>query len=98
MARLFFHKPQFAVLDQVRYFQSSNVSMVASLLTPLFVQCTDAVSVDVEEELYQYANSLNITIITISQRPGLLKLHSQELRLLDGKGNWDLSHINLSLP
>ena len=46
-ARLFYHKPRFAVLDQ----------------------CTDAVSVDVEEALYDQARKLGVTIITISQRP-----------------------------
>ena len=50
MARLFYHKPRFAVLDQ----------------------CTDAVSVDVEEALYEQARKLGVTIITISQRPGLM--------------------------
>jgi len=48
MARLFFHCPRYAVLDQ----------------------CTDAVSMDVEEKLYQQAEALGITIITISQVGG----------------------------
>ena len=56
-------------------------------------QCTDAVSVDVEEALYEHAGSLGITIITISQRPGLLRFHHQELRLLDGAGAWDLAQL-----
>ena len=49
MARLFYHRPVYAVLDQ----------------------CTDAVSADVEAELYQNAAKLGITIITTSQRPAL---------------------------
>ena len=71
MARLFFHRPRYGVLDQ----------------------CTDAVSLDVEEQLYQSARSMGITIITISQRPALTGHHGQELRLLDGKGGWDLADI-----
>ena len=47
-------------------------------------------SVDVEEYLYDYARQLGITIITISQRPGLMGKHSQEIKLLDGKGSWEL--------
>jgi ABC-type uncharacterized transport system fused permease/ATPase subunit len=46
MARLFYHQPKYALLDQ----------------------CTDAVSVDVEEALYDEARRKGITIITISQR------------------------------
>eukprot|EP00055_Hartaetosiga_balthica_P012730 m.62706 g.62706 ORF g.62706 m.62706 type:complete len:1271 (+) comp8040_c2_seq2:177-3989(+) len=59
MARLFFHKPLYAVLDQ----------------------CTDAVSVEIEEQLYQQAEKLGITIITISQREALTSHHTQELKL-----------------
>eukprot|EP00040_Diaphanoeca_grandis_P001018 m.17269 g.17269 ORF g.17269 m.17269 type:complete len:1248 (-) comp11415_c0_seq1:76-3819(-) len=70
MARLFYHKPKFAVLDQ----------------------CTDAVSVDVEEELYDRAKQYGITIITISQRPGLVGHHDQHLQL-NGKGSWQLKSI-----
>ena len=45
MARLFYHKPDFAVLDE----------------------CTSAVSLDVEESLYQYAQECGVTVITITQ-------------------------------
>lgn len=62
---------------------------------PIFAvldQCTDGVSVDVEEELYRKAKELNITIITITQRPGLIELHDQ-LLTLHGEGKWKLSRI-----
>ncbi len=71
MARLFFHKPCFGVLDE----------------------CTNATSVDVEQHLYAHAQSLGITMVTISQRPALLQYHSQQLRLIDGQGDWVLSNI-----
>lgn len=71
MARLFFHKPIFGVLDE----------------------CTNATSVDVEEALYQYAGSLGITLITITQRSALLKYHHAELSLTDGEGSWELREI-----
>ena len=59
MARLFFHNPSFAVLDE----------------------CTDAVSVDVEERLYKAAVSKNIVCITISKRLALVDFHETELNL-----------------
>ena len=59
MARLFFHNPSFAVLDE----------------------CTDAVSVDVEERLYKAAVSKNIVCITISKRLALIDFHETELNL-----------------
>jgi len=71
MARLFFHRPQFAVLDE----------------------CTNATSVDIEHLLYQQAQDLGITIITVSQRPALVKYHTSELRVLDGDGDWELRKI-----
>ncbi|KAL6223304.1 hypothetical protein ACLB2K_006691 [Fragaria x ananassa] len=71
MARLFFHKPKFAILDE----------------------CTNATSVDVEEQLYWLAKDMGITVVTSSQRPALIPFHSLELRLIDGEGNWELRSI-----
>ncbi|CAB4268087.1 unnamed protein product [Prunus armeniaca] len=71
MARLFFHKPKFAILDE----------------------CTNATSVDVEEQLYRLAKDMGITVVTSSQRPALIPFHALELRLIDGEGNWELRSI-----
>ena len=73
MARLFYHKPKFAFLDE----------------------CTNAVSVDVEEDLYRYAKTLGVTMLTITQRSGLIEYHEEELKLLDGEGSW--KHYKISL-
>ena len=51
-------------------------------------ECTNAVSVDVEEDLYKFAQHLGITMLTISQRSGLIDYHQEELQLIDGKGSW----------
>ena len=72
MARLFYHKPKFAFLDE----------------------CTNAVSVDVEEDLYRYAKTLGVTMLTITQRSGLIEYHEEELKLLDGEGSWKHYKIN----
>ncbi|XP_002515826.3 ABC transporter D family member 1 isoform X1 [Ricinus communis] len=71
MARLFFHKPEFGILDE----------------------CTNATSVDVEEQLYRLAKDMDITVVTSSQRPALIPFHSVELRFIDGEGNWELRTI-----
>lgn len=72
MARMFFHEPTFAVLDD----------------------CTNAMSVEVEEALYNHtANELGINLITITQRTALVKYHGMELKLLDGQGQWELKRI-----
>lgn len=73
MARLFYHRPLFGVLDE----------------------CTSAVSVDVEDRLYQEANRLGITCITMSQRLALDEYHSQELKLGEvNEKQWLLSNIS----
>ena len=74
MARLFFHRPRFGILDE----------------------CTNATSVDVEEALYRHALGLGITLVTISQRTALVKYHAAELRLLDGRGGWELRRLPAS--
>merc|ERR1712176_71834 len=51
-------------------------------------ECTNAVSVDVEENLYKFAKDLGITMLTITQRSGLIEFHEEELSLIDGRGSW----------
>eukprot|EP00501_MAST-03F_sp_TOSAG23-6_P001687 GSMAST32.ASY1.ANO1.1758.1 assembled CDS len=74
VARLFFHAPQFAVLDE----------------------CTSAVSVDVEENLYRAAHDRGITSITISQRLALEQFHHQELKMGDDNGilGWEIRNLH----
>jgi ABC-type uncharacterized transport system fused permease/ATPase subunit len=36
-------------------------------------ECTNATSVDVEEHLYQHAEALGITLVTITQRTALVR-------------------------
>ncbi|CAM6094402.1 unnamed protein product [Calypogeia fissa] len=56
-------------------------------------ECTNATSVDVEEGLYKRAQALGITVVTISQRPALIPYHCNELRLINGEGDWELRSI-----
>lgn len=53
MARMYFYKPKYAILDE----------------------CTSAVSIDVEEKLYNQAKQMGITLITVSHKKGLKKFH-----------------------
>ncbi|KAG2760627.1 hypothetical protein JG687_00014919 [Phytophthora cactorum] len=71
MARLFYHKPQFAILDE----------------------CTSAVSVDVEGEMYSYCREQNITLFTVSHRKSLWTYHEYVLRF-DGRGHYEFKKID----
>ena len=65
MARLFYHKPIFGILDE----------------------CTSAVSMDFEAELYKKAKDLDITLFTVTHRSSLFKFHDFKI-YLDGEGNF----------
>ena len=43
-------------------------------------ECTSAVSVEAEHQLYESANAAGISCITISQRLGLEQFHQTEIR------------------
>lgn len=64
MARVFYHKPKFAILDGGWTFMVSLLRVIPDMS----VECTSAVSSDVEGQMYEHAKSLGITLITISLR------------------------------
>jgi ABC-type uncharacterized transport system fused permease/ATPase subunit len=60
-------------------------------------ECTDAVSADVETQLYEALHGAGISCITISKRLALTEFHSEELRLgaPDARG-WELALLSSS--
>jgi ABC-type uncharacterized transport system fused permease/ATPase subunit len=62
MARLIYHKPTYAILDE----------------------CTSAVSIDLEGQLYAYMKAVGITLITVSHRHTVWKFHDYLLKFLGG--------------
>ncbi|KAK6200297.1 peroxisomal long-chain fatty acid import protein 1 [Scheffersomyces amazonensis] len=65
MARLYYHQPRFAVLDE----------------------CTSAVAPDMEQFMYEHAQNLGITVLSVAHRPALWHFHKYLLKF-DGKGNY----------
>lgn len=75
MARLYYHKPKYAILDE----------------------CTSAVSVDIEDKMYNQAKKLGITLITVSHRNTLCKFHDYIVRFKENSISFekmDLDEIN----
>jgi ABC-type uncharacterized transport system fused permease/ATPase subunit len=70
MARLFYHRPLFAILDE----------------------CTSAVSMDVEAELYNKAKELGITLFTVTHRSTLFKFHDYKITF-DGDGGFSTEDL-----
>jgi ABC-type uncharacterized transport system fused permease/ATPase subunit len=72
IARMLYHKPRFAVLDE----------------------CTSAVSVDAEEELYRAAMTSGTTCLTVSQRMTLPKFHVDEVKVgINEACGWSIEKI-----
>lgn len=64
MARVFYHRPRFAILDGAFVLQCVRLYRASYEC----LECTSAVSSDVEGSMYDHAKSLGITLITISLR------------------------------
>lgn len=71
MARLFYHKPKYAILDE----------------------CTSAVTLEVEQIMYEHAMKLGITMLTVSHRPSLWKYHKYVLQY-DGQGGYVFTELD----
>lgn len=65
MARLYYHKPRFAVLDE----------------------CTLAVTPEMEQFMYQHAQELGISVLSVAHRTALWHFHDLLLKF-DGKGGY----------
>lgn len=65
MARLYYHQPKFAVLDE----------------------CTSAVSPTMEQFMYEHAQKVGISLLSVAHRPALWHFHNRLLKL-DGKGGY----------
>lgn len=71
MARLFYHKPKYAILDE----------------------CTSSVTLEIEKVMYETAEKLGVTLMTVSHRRSLWKYHKKILQF-DGQGNFVFTSLD----
>ena len=61
-------------------------------------ECTSAVALDGEEEIYSHIRDIGCTVLTASQKPWLTNFHSSILELTaDHEGGWEYKPIDESL-
>jgi ABC-type uncharacterized transport system fused permease/ATPase subunit len=56
-------------------------------------ECTSAVALDGEEDMYKEIQSLGLCCVTASQKPWLLQFHSRIIQLSEG-ANWESFHVD----
>jgi ABC-type uncharacterized transport system fused permease/ATPase subunit len=60
----------------------------------LLDECTSAVSIEVEEQLYKAAHQAGTSCLTLSQRLCLPEFHDRELRVGENTAKgWSLGHV-----
>ena len=88
MARLFYHKPNFGILDEA----TSAVSVGSYYFYHLLI-IFDIPSKEIETAIYETCKKLGITILSVSHKPELNGLHDIQLEL-KGEGNWEVKKLN----
>ncbi|RUP45128.1 hypothetical protein BC936DRAFT_148579 [Jimgerdemannia flammicorona] len=91
MARLYYHSPRYAILDECSRKRNGYFSLRLTLLTP--ITGTSAVSMEVERIMYTHATSLGISLLTVSHRPSLWKYHNFILQY-DGQGGYVFTKLD----
>jgi ABC-type uncharacterized transport system fused permease/ATPase subunit len=84
---------QLSLGEQQRIAVSRVLFRAAQFRWALLDECTSAVALDGEEDIYRRLTEANIRVITASQKPWLLNFHSQLVQLTEDAG-WDFKRVD----
>ena len=94
MARLFYHNPRFAILDECTGSPSPLTYTRTDNINSHTLSLSGAIGAEVEAFIYEEMRKRGMTIITVSHRKRTLWRFHDHLLQLFGDGSWEIKRLD----